>query len=672
MLNAYFFLEIIFFSNIFDKNSLGSTFCIYTTRKDLAMKRASILIFYFFILLKGYSQQIAFKPSDEFSYQKNKIQISGPSIFMEDVNNDGILDYYAYLSKGYVGDSDTTFFDTSVVEGYYCVIRNADGSIRARKMLKGDFLGPTALVDFNNDGKKELLYINRDTMSIIYRIDSLSHTEKVIASAKNFFRTNSVVADINNDGLLDIVNNLVSFKNQFYIYYQVQADSFRLDTLSNPILKNIYNSQQAAQLKIGDFNSDGKKDFLIYSDNNYNRLEFYMQQDSGKFAKSSRSLVSGLNAVAVLDYNHDGRDDILVELELNKDSIAMLAIPQTTNGITSFQNFYRLADNINSGYSGDKRLTVCDLNCDGYPEVIRFGQDCDVRLYIYETKFDTTFSKLTPLNLSQKIGIQNYEGSGNSFFDFNGDNRLDLLGAFSLPKGSQKKKFTIFKNISINDQTNLSVISIRKDTLDEIIPGTCNELYSLRFFDTLKIDSFYKWETEYGTIINPATGHYGDPAWVKKKYYTKLCTYGAYLPKVVYEDTLFATSGFVCGKLIQDTFRRRVLKDKYIWKKYVDTSEYTTHFVIVDVAFKEPAKNDFINEGSIKFFPIPAKDKLYIDINALESYKLEFYDCLGNFINIPRISENEYDVSKIKSGVYIVVIQFAEERLVNKIIIEHD
>ena len=466
------------------------------------MKKTLLILFSLITNINCHSQQIAFKPSDEFSYQKNKIKLWDPRIFTEDLNNDGVQDYYAYLSKGYVGDSDTTLYDISIDDGYYRVIRNSDGSIRTKIKLKGDVVGPCALEDFNNNGKKDLLYVNRDTMLILYRTDAINHLEKVIASKKKFFSLDNIVSDINNDGLLDIVNSYVSFKNQFYVFYQMQGDSFRFDTLINLIQPNIYGSEKSAKLKIGDFNHDGKKDFLIYSYTQNYTLGLYIQQDSGKFMPFYRYLPNRLHSIAVLDYNHDGWDDILTEVIDTKDSLRIIAIPQTINGITSLQYTYYNSDNYDQGSfsSGDRRLTVQDLNCDGYPEVIRFGENCDTRCYIYDTKYDTTFSNLIPLNLSQKFGIQAYEGLGDNFFDYNGDGRVDLFGAFAVKNKFQQKKFMIFKNVSINDNTSLTMISSIRDTLNSIKPMSCNETFSSIYsvyLETIKIDTFYKWEVAW-------------------------------------------------------------------------------------------------------------------------------------------------------------------------------
>ena len=166
------------------------------------MKKTLLILFGLITNINCHSQQIAFKPSDEFSYQKNKIKLWDPRIFTEDLNNDGVQDYYAYLSKGYVGDSDTTLFDITIDDGYYRVISNIDGSIRTKIKIKGDVIGPCALEDFNKDGKKDLLYVNSDTVLILYRTDSINHLEKVVASSKNFFSLSNIVSDINNDGII--------------------------------------------------------------------------------------------------------------------------------------------------------------------------------------------------------------------------------------------------------------------------------------------------------------------------------------------------------------------------------------------------------------------------------------------------------------------------------------
>jgi hypothetical protein len=244
------------------------------------MKKHFSIIISILTALNLFSQQIAFRPTNE-NFFKDKILFSKGN-FTEDFNNDGVKDYYAYLFKSNKDDSNF-IYDSTLIEGYYRIIRNANGSIREKKLIMKGYFVPTIIADFNKDGRLDLVFsYSDDSIKIYYRKDSMNDDIKLIYHS-NLLSVENYGIDMNNDGMLDIVGKNVNLKNTFFILYQIPGDTFRIDTLKNLIQPNIYNSHVYAHLKIGDFNSDGKKDFLIYSYEVCNYFGVYLQQDSGKF-----------------------------------------------------------------------------------------------------------------------------------------------------------------------------------------------------------------------------------------------------------------------------------------------------------------------------------------------------------------------------------------------------
>ena len=170
-------------------------------------------------------------------------------------------------------------------------------------------------------------------------------------------------------------------------------------------------------------------------------------------------------------------------------------------------------------------------------------------------------------------------------------------------------------------------------------------------------------------IINPSTGKFADPAWVKFQVIRKYNSYGNYLPKSVYEDTLFLSNGIVCGGLLQDTFRRRVLKDSYIFKKISDTSS-DDQYIPIDTSFTDASNVKEINSDVIKLYPVPTYDKLYIEFPYEYAYKIKFYNSISEQVEIPQVENNTFDVSFLKSGIYIAIIQIGEQELMKNFIID--
>ncbi|MBK7959576.1 MAG: VCBS repeat-containing protein [Bacteroidetes bacterium] len=87
----------------------------------------------------------------------------------------------------------------------------------------------------------------------------------------------------------------------------------------------------------GDFNSDGKTDFVTYSTELDTRMCLYIQKDSGSFDIQIKYLPGYVQALKVVDNNHDGKDDIVVDIASNwaSNNRRILVYPQSNNGITS-------------------------------------------------------------------------------------------------------------------------------------------------------------------------------------------------------------------------------------------------------------------------------------------------------------------------------------------------
>ena len=424
------------------------------------------LLFYIFSLFSGnlFSQQISFKPALFNEFRISDLKYT----YTEDFNSDGVMDYYGYLYNSFQYNLKLGY-DSSIINGYHKVLRNKDGTIRKKYRIEREII-PSGIFDINKDGRKDLLFGTKDSISILYRIDTFNHIEKLIHHCKKCLTFENNVVDMNNDGLLDIVSKRVTDSNFYYILYQMPGDTFIPVYFKNYCTPYMSDPVFTSRLHVGDFNHDGKKDLVSYSNYFYSKIYIYLQQDSGKFNVVSRQLPGSAISLAVLDNNHDGWDDILVELGDNPDMAnqKLVLIPQMNTGITNQQYIYNYSDNMSGGSSSDERLYVDDMNCDGYPEVYRFRGDCEWKVYVHDTKIDTTYSNQTPINFSQTPETYNYSSlimGLPGVFDWDGDGKNDFITIGKAKPTNIDYEFIYFKNNSVDDNTTLQYLSYKIDTV---------------------------------------------------------------------------------------------------------------------------------------------------------------------------------------------------------------
>ena len=625
-----------------------------------------ISLFYFSILSKSQSSnQIAFK----------RVHLNDPfitaCIYTEDFNADGVMDFYGALYQGDPKNMGGPLFDPSIVNnGFYMVIRRANGTHLYRKRIIGYFRG-YELYDFNNDGKKDLMATGIDSIYIYYRVDSFNHSVKSIG-VKGRPAADHIVTDMNNDGLLDIVSASTNVDSQyFYILYQTPNGDFNAKFLPNYCysLNDAVKSQ--ARLLIGDLNHDGKKDLMCYSPVFYNKLYFYFQQDSITFSTSTRSIPGSSICAAILDNNHDGRDDILIEFGDNYDlkNQKLLLIPQTPVGFTSLQYLYTYSDNYyNGGYLDvikERRLIVDDLNCDGYPEVYRFDNQADYRVYIHDTKFDTTYDNPKHINLSLPFGNFNVNtnmGKWYPFNDFDGDGKKDLIIYGYIRKDENDTETDpysclIFKNVSINDQSTKVLLSTSMDT-----NFTFNFSYWYNVIkvnkgiiqDTISFDTTYF--VLYGkSYPNPDHDNQREPAYEKYTEISVNFIKKYFYSKNIYLDSVFLISGNCCGGAYNDTFKKqdKIGICQLVYKS--DTLSYTLSTKLISVTFSYPSTIYSTDLSEIKTYPTIVKDYVKVEIPSNIGFpKLNFYNQFGNEIFINKLNENTYDVSMLPNGIYFI------------------
>ena len=194
---------------------------------------------------------------------------------------------------------------------------------------------------------------------------------------------------------------------------------------------------------VGDFNHDGKLDFVVIAESSSQSNSFqvlmYLGNGDGTFRQLSQTLAgvpvnSSLNnpispaPVVVEDANKDGKLDLLVWLPLNGEFVEFLG-----NGDGTFQAPTTILNNV-------QEMTFADLNHDGLLDIVQvdggaYAANQPSTITIYLGKPDGSFS--SPTTYTAYLGNQaefftsRFDSSATGLFgqlvgDFNNDGNLDI------------------------------------------------------------------------------------------------------------------------------------------------------------------------------------------------------------------------------------------------------
>ncbi|MBE9103062.1 DUF4347 domain-containing protein [Vacuolonema iberomarrocanum] len=351
------------------------------------------------------------------------------NLYIGDFNGDGKDDFIRQEKGSRDNDSSNT------AQAY---ISQGDGSFSRHNLpesfaLKGDsttlYIG-----DFNGDGKDDFLSQSNssDTAQIFWSQGNGSFTEY---NLPNNFKvrgslTNLYIGDFNGDGKDDFIRQEKGSRdndnnNTANVFLSHGNGSFSKHNLPNELKGDLTN------LYIGDFNDDGKDDFIrqekgAWDNNSSNTGNVFLSNGNGSFAKHNlpeNFAIKGDNTnLYIGDFNGDGKDDFIRQEKIgnSSDNTADVFL---SDGNGSFAK-HTLPENFN--LKGDlTNLYVGDFNGDGKDDFMRQAKSGNGTADVFLSNGNGSFAQRDRTESLADIlgGNQSRLHMG----DFNGDGNADVF-----------------------------------------------------------------------------------------------------------------------------------------------------------------------------------------------------------------------------------------------------
>ena len=193
-------------------------------------------------------------------------------------------------------------------------------------------LPEVAVGDVDNDGKCELLYIEKkpsiSIISVIPLSAQVTYTLKIGGDGKSAFKSfplsitsspeRMIVADFNGNGMNDV---MVITKDGYHIYWNQGGDFSNLFSASNKTVGTLFNSNYS-EVAMGDFNGDGLPDFVLNEPHN-DKWHLAINKGNGIFTKKLLPQITAIDEsftdknndkdrCFVMDFDGDGKSDIII------------------------------------------------------------------------------------------------------------------------------------------------------------------------------------------------------------------------------------------------------------------------------------------------------------------------------------------------------------------------
>ncbi len=232
-----------------------------------------------------------------------------------------------------------------------------------------------AIGDIDGDGKPDIVISNHAVVSVFLNqsvVGSISAASFAAKTDLNFRVTSFVVADIDNDGRMDIVG-LNSSTGNIAIFHYISTTAGSVSTASFDPEVPIPASQFSSSLTVADLTNSGKLDILVANGTNNNISVFQNAVSGGVVNQNSfLSAVTFATAkfpysISVGDIDGDGLPEILVP---NYSAATFTIFHNTyTSGNINTSTFAGKIDLAMTASSFPSAIVTGDIDGDGYVDI---------------------------------------------------------------------------------------------------------------------------------------------------------------------------------------------------------------------------------------------------------------------------------------------------------------
>ncbi|MGF1675094.1 MAG: FG-GAP-like repeat-containing protein [Rivularia sp. (in: cyanobacteria)] len=409
-----------------------------------------------------------------------------------DFNGDGKTDFLRQ-EKGHFADDRFGMLETYLSSGNGS-FRKAWVSQDASRGFHGDmtnlFMG-----DFNGDGRTDFLRQEKGAFAsdqwwmfetFISNGDGSFTSRSVMHdTAMNGDLTNLFIGDFNGDGKSDFIRqekgHFASDTGRMFETYLSNGDgSFRKAWVSQDASKGFHGDM--TNLFMGDFNGDGKTDFLrqekgAFASDQWWMFETFISNGDGSFTSRSvmhdTAMHGDLTNLFIGDFNGDGKSDFIRQEKghFASDTGRMFET-YLSNGDGSFRKAW-VSEDASRGFHGDMtNLFMGDFNGDGRTDFLRQekGALASDQWWMFETFISNGDGSFTnrfamheiPMNGDlTKLFVGDFDGNGRSDFlrQERGSFASDIYGMLetytSNSNGSFTKRWRVDQHAMHGDFTNL-------------------------------------------------------------------------------------------------------------------------------------------------------------------------------------------------------------------------
>ena len=272
----------------------------------------------------------------QFTFSRNiSIPFSAVSLNLADINNDGTDDIVAASNS----DGQVAVLLSNGVGSY--------GS--ARTFLTAPGHGESAIVDFNNDGWRDLA-VASTSGTVTFAINDRNGWFSSFRTVSTASGSGAIGAgDFNQDGFLDVVTS--NYPNSVSILTNNGSGQFS-------VTQTIANGAWATT--VGDFNSDGRPD-IVSAQGDANSVDIIINNWPNPISRYQVPVGNMPGYVATSDLNLDGYDDVVIA----NQGAAIISIL-----INNQQNGFVAAPGLSIPSSLSYIVRVQDLNSDGLPDIV--------------------------------------------------------------------------------------------------------------------------------------------------------------------------------------------------------------------------------------------------------------------------------------------------------------